>query len=317
VAIPPRPDFHGATDPGRVRKTNEDQFLIAELSRSMLVHQTSLDIRDSTLLAGRRSGYLFLVADGLGGSPAGEEASRLAVDSVIGTVLGTMPWFFRQDDQEEDLEEELKEVLRKCQSSIAADALENPSRDGMATTLTMAYVIWPRLYVVHVGDSRAYLFRGSELTQITEDHTVAEMLPSDEETASPFRMSLWNVLGGKIPEVSPSVYKTHLKERDVLVLATDGLSRQVRNERISAILGASATAAAAVTDLIVAANDAGGRDNVTVAVARFGDRDETAAAPVAAAAREHRPEDPGGGEAFPEAASQGAPGVLELPANDF
>jgi len=274
----------------------------------MLIHHTSLEIKDSTSLSGRRPGYLFLVADGLGGPPAGEEASRLAVDSVIKTVLGTMPWFFRQEDHEVDLEEELKEVLRRCQSSIDADALENPSRVGMATTLTMAYVTWPRLYVVHVGDCRAYLFRGTDLTQITEDHTVAQALPTGGGTASPFRITLWNVLGGKSPDVSPAVYKATLEDQDVILLATDGLTHEVPAEKLATILKTSATASTAVTELISAANDAGGRDNVTVVVARFGSREGRGETTVRAAAAEIVPEQHQG------AADPAAPAILPLPA---
>jgi serine/threonine protein phosphatase PrpC len=273
MTSPQRPDFFGLSDLGRVCKTNEDQFLIAELSKSMLVHQTSLAMDDATCLPGRRPGYLFLVADGVGGAPAGEEASRLAVASIIRTVLGTMPWFFRLEDHEEDLEEELKQMLKKCQIKIEADVLENPSRAGMGTTLTMAYVIWPRLYVVHVGDARAYLYRDTGLIQITEDHTVAQALSPSAAVRSPYRMVLWNVLGGGTLEVSPSVYKVQLKNQDVILLATDGLGRHVPDDTIAEILKGSLSAQTAATELVSAANEAGGRDNTTVVVARFGSPD--------------------------------------------
>jgi protein phosphatase len=85
-------------------------------------------------------------------------------------VLNTMPWFFRlQESHENDLQEELKAAMEACQRSIEAAAQANPERRGMGTTLTMAYVIWPRLYVVHVGDSRCYLFRPPKLEQITTE----------------------------------------------------------------------------------------------------------------------------------------------------
>ena len=285
-----KPDIFGLSDQGRVRKTNEDQFLVAELSKSMLVHQTSLAMDDSTRLSGRRPGYLFLVADGVGGRPAGKEASRLAVDSIIRTVLGTMPWFFRLEDHEEDLEEELKRMLKTCQTKIEADALENPSRTGMGTTLTMAYVIWPRLYVVHVGDARAYLFRETGLSQITEDHTVAQALSPSAAVPSPYRMVLWNVLGGGTTEVSPSVYKATLKERDVILLATDGLGRHVPDDRIADMLKDACSAREAATKLVAAANEGGGRDNTTVVVARFAIPEDSGDTTVRAAAVAARPE---------------------------
>src|SRR6185295_8207454 len=136
-----RPDASGKTDVGRLRKVNEDQFLIADLSKWMEVRQTSLPIHDSTRLASQRSGHLFLVADGLGGAPAGELASSLAVDTVVRYVLNTMPWFFRVERQEAEVEAALKKVLESCQAKIESDVARHPAHSGMGTTLTMAYVI--------------------------------------------------------------------------------------------------------------------------------------------------------------------------------
>src|SRR5476649_1323480 len=123
-----RPDAHGLTDTGKVRQDNEDQFLIAELSKWMEVQQTSLPIGDSTRLTSPRSGYLYLVADGVGGAPAGERASLLAVESVVRTVLNVMPWCFRVDPRDDHLELDLKNILEKCQTKIEADISDHPSR---------------------------------------------------------------------------------------------------------------------------------------------------------------------------------------------
>ncbi len=267
---PIRPDFDGATDRGRVRASNEDQFLIAELSKFLLVHQTSLAIADSTRLEGRRPGYLFLVADGLGGAPEGARASTLAVDQVLRSVLGTMPWFFRLGEHEEDFQGELKGLFEKCQRQIRADTRENPSREGMGTTLTIAYVLWPRLYVVHVGDTRCYLFRSGLLEQITEDHTVQVPAPRGPGPAG-VRKVLWNVIGGSSDEVWPEVYKETLRPGDALLLCTDGLTRELSDGRLAEILSASRSAAEATSTFLRAANEAGGRDNVTAVVARFGE----------------------------------------------
>jgi serine/threonine protein phosphatase PrpC len=304
MTSPPKLDCHGTSDVGKVRKANEDQFLIAELSKSMLIHLTSLPMEDSTRLVGRRPGYLFLVADGLGAGPAGERASRLAVDSAIRTLLGTMPWFYRLGDHEGDLEDELRKILEQCQTQIDADVAENPSRSGMGTTMTMAYVIWPRLYVVHVGDARCYLFRNGRLQQLTKDHTVNAPLPGAGEE-SPVRRVLWNVVGGQTPEVWPDVSKATLQEGDSLLLATDGLTREVPDAGISEILSGAASAAAACTELVEAANQAGGRDNITVVVARFGKKDLQEGPPLqveAAATVEEIP------EASPELEARGAGG---------
>ncbi len=170
-------DCAGLTDVGRVRQTNEDQFLIADLNKSMLVRQTSLALADHTRLFGGSQGALLLVADGMGGHAAGKQASALAVQTLEHYVLNTMPWFFHlQQDQETDLQDELKSAMEACQHSIETATAARPQQRGMGTTLTMAYLLWPRLYVVHVGDSRCYLFRPPRLVQITKDQTMAQQL---------------------------------------------------------------------------------------------------------------------------------------------
>jgi protein phosphatase len=262
-----RPDFHGESDPGLVRPANEDQFLIAELSQSMVVHGTTLAIEEETSLRGGRPGFLFLVADGMGGAPAGERASLLAVQGVVRSVLAAMPDFHRLEDREEDFEKELQSLLEKCQLAVAADVRENPSREGMGTTLTMAYVLWPRLYVVHVGDARAYLHHGGRLEQITTDHTVQPPAPNVEGARA--QKVLWNVIGGEHPEVWPDVYKATLEPGDLLLLATDGLHREVPDPSIAKILRSSRDARDACRSLVEAATRAGGHDNVTVVVARW------------------------------------------------
>jgi len=307
MSSPPKPDCSGTSDVGKVRKSNEDQFLIAELSKSMLIHLTSLPIEESTRLVGRRPGYLFLVADGLGAAPAGGLASRLAVDSAIRTLLGTMPWFYRLGDHEGDLEDELKKVLEQCQTQIDADVAENPSRSGMGTTMTMAYVIWPRLYVVHVGDARCYLLRDARLQQLTEDHTVSAPLPGAGED-SPVRKVLWNVVGGETPEVWPDVYKATLEDGDTLLLATDGLTRELPDAGISEILQGAPSAEAACAGLVEAANSAGGRDNITVVVARFRRKEPTEAPPREVAAAAVAEESPDGTSEVEDPVAGGAVG---------
>jgi len=158
---------HGITDVGKVRPENEDQFLIADLDKVLVARQTSLPGEHQTSLGGTH-GYLLLVADGMGGRAAGELASKLAVTTLMHYVLHTMDWFFRLAGQhEDDLLGELEAALQQCHEAIQRNAATNPAHAGMGTTLTLAYVIWPRLYVLHVGDSRCYLLRDGELEQDT------------------------------------------------------------------------------------------------------------------------------------------------------
>ena len=268
-----RVETFGMTDLGRVRANNEDQFLIAQLSKSLLIEQTSLEAQDHTRLISRKQGHLFLVADGMGGAPAGERASALAVEFSLKYVLNVMPWFYRLKDSEDDLTEELEKALRQCQSRIEADAQENPSRNGMGTTLTMAYVLWPRIYVVHVGDSRCYVFRNSRLEQVTHDHTVAQQLEDKSAITARqggrWRRVLWNVVGGGTPDLEPEVYRGELAESDTLLLATDGLTHLISDKQIAQVLSEAPSAEEACRNLIALANQAGGKDNTSVVVARF------------------------------------------------
>jgi len=268
-------DCHGLSDVGRKRRVNEDQFLVADLSKSMLIHQTSLSHEDHSRLFSGSQGKLFLVADGMGGESAGEVASALAVETVTRYLLNTMPWFFRlEQGQEHDLRDELKATLEACQRSVEAAATA-PGRGRMGTTLTMAYLLWPRLYVVHAGDSRCYLLRGKRLEQVTKDHTVAQRLVDQgalsqaEAEDSRWSHVLYNCIGGGTSDIHPDVYRANLEAGDVLMLCSDGLSKVVPDETLRQELGRQQSAEQTCRLLVDLANEAGGPDNVTVVVARF------------------------------------------------
>lgn len=284
-----RVEVHGLSDAGRVRAKNEDQFLIAHLSKSLLVAQTSLQLFDQTRLHGGSQGHLLAVADGMGGHRAGEDASAIAVDTVVNYVLNTMPWFFRLEEaHEEDLRDELKAAIVRAQNAVLSLSEGNPERAGMGTTFTMAYILWPTMYTVHVGDSRCYLLRDLELRQITTDHTLAQqqvdngLLTQDEAEDSNLGHMLLNVIGGDDQGVRADVRRTRLELGDALVLCTDGLTRHVRDEDVAALVGANDSADIACRDLVAAANSAGGEDNITVVVAYFR-KTEAQAEPIAAA----------------------------------
>jgi protein phosphatase len=287
-----RIDCYGLTDIGKVREVNEDQFLIAELNKSMLVHQTSLTFDDDTRWFGGSQGHLLLVADGVGGHAGGKRASTIAVDTVAQYVLNTMPWFFRLDkEHEDDLRDELTSAMERCQASIQVEAEAMPKREGMGTTLTLGYILWPRLYVVHVGDSRCYLLRGRKLEQITTDHTVAQQLIKEgaleakEAEESRWSNVLWNTVGGSSSELNPEVYKAQLATGDTLLLCTDGITKHLGDTEIAKLLKDGQSAEETCRQLVNAANEAGGSDNIAVVVARF---HENAEAKAAVAAEEEK-----------------------------
>jgi PPM family protein phosphatase len=273
-------DCFGLTDAGNVRPVNEDQFLIADLNKSMLIHQTSLSHEDHTRLFGGSQGKLLLVADGVGGEAGGQRASALAVETLARHVLNAMPWFSRLDEGHPDPDEELRSALEACQHRVEAAAVRDPGRGRMGTTLTMAYLLWPRLYVVHAGDTRCYLMRGGRLEQVTTDHTVAQKLVDQGQLApeqaegSRWSHVLYKCVGGGQHELDPDVYKATLQVGDSLLLCSDGLTNVVSDAQVRDVLAAEGSAAEACRRLVDLAKAGGGPDNITVVVAHFRDAEE-------------------------------------------
>ena len=144
----------------------------------------------------------------------------------------------------------------------------------MGTTVTMAYVVWPRAYIVHAGDSRCYLFRGNHLVQLTTDHTIAQQLVDSGqiEPENPnlkrWRHILWNCVGGD-QQVQPEAVRCSLQPGDQLLLCSDGLTGMLKDSDIQQILASSETNKDKANQLIEAANLAGGKDNITAIVAAF------------------------------------------------
>ena len=271
-------DCFGRTHIGLVRESNQDQYLIADLKKSVIIHHASLSYDDETELLGGSQAKLLLVADGLGGHAGGDRASMLALESVVQYLLNAMHWIFLpEDDREETFLEDLKAAMEFTQSRIQHAAETTPDHEGMGTTITMAYIVWPHAYIVHAGDSRAYLFRDQQLIRLTRDQTYAQALADsgaltpEQIDKSPLNHILFSLLGCKREQLDPQVLKTTLKWNDTLLLCTDGLTRHLTDDDITAVLKLNEPAEAVTDRMVHQANDAGGRDNVTVVVARFGD----------------------------------------------
>jgi PPM family protein phosphatase len=269
-------DCFGLSDLGRKRPTNQDHYLIADLNKSMRVHSTSLNLDDETRIYGGSQGKLLVVADGMGGEAEGERASTIAVDQVATYVLNSLSWCFRlEEDSEQDFEDHLKEALQSCQKSIEAAVSQHPKMRGMGTTMTMVYVVWPRAFVVHVGDSRCYLLRDRHLEQVTRDHTLDALVPREKDgqekhaPRSSLGHVLWNALGGRSGELSVDAYRITLERDDVLLLCTDGLYDMVPHEQLEDVLNSPTSAEAACRKLVDLANESGGKDNITAVVAHF------------------------------------------------
>jgi serine/threonine protein phosphatase PrpC len=264
----------GMTDTGRVRTSNEDQFVIAELTKTMRICHTSLP--EPKAQSGDQRGHLFLVADGMGGHRAGEQASALAVAAIEQFTLNTFKWFFHSDGPEaQQVLTQFQTALRRADERILEESAEHPELRGMGTTLTMAFHLDAQLCVVHVGDSRAYMFGDDRLEQITHDHTLmADMvrrgeLRPDQIAQHRLRHVITNVVGGNEAGVYVEAHALEVHAGDRLMLCSDGLTEMVTNEAIAGILRAEPDPEAACRKLVAQANEAGGRDNVTVLIVRF------------------------------------------------
>ena len=267
---------HGQTDKGKARDSNEDQFLIATLNKALQILQTSRG--EPEVQFGGPQGYLFIVADGVGGNVAGERASSLAVHSIEKFALDTLNWCsqLRPGAEGGGLLAEFQTALAQANDRLIREADRRPELRGMATTLTLAYVLHRDLFVAHVGDSRCYLLRNNMLYRLTRDHTlVAEMvrrglLKPEEVSHHAYRHVVTNVVGGDDPGLQVEVHKLRLEEGDSLLLCSDGLTEMVPEEEILVLLTADQRDPAAACDrLVKRALEKGGKDNVTVVVARF------------------------------------------------
>ena len=267
---------HGCTDQGKKRSSNEDQFLVATLSKALQVQQTSLD--QPEVQFGSPLGYLFVVADGVGGNAAGEKASAMAVHSIEQFTVDALNWcsHLRPAAEGDGLLAEFKTALSQANDRLIDAAQRRPELHGMATTLTLAYFLRRELFVAHVGDSRCYLLRNNMLYRLTRDHTlVAEMvrrgmLKPEEAAHHAYRHVVTNVVGGDDPGVQVEMHKMPLEAGDRVLLCSDGLTEMVPEaEILDLLLSDRRDPETVCRRLVDRANDKGGKDNITVVVADF------------------------------------------------
>lgn len=269
-------DLGGHSDPGRVRPNNEDHFLVGRFGRYLETVHTNLPAGAVPTRA-EEAGYALVVADGLGGTAAGEEASRLAIATLVDLFLRTPDWILRLDGDELPAEvvRRTTERYEQVNEALAAGAREVPGRAGFGTTLTLACSVGRELFVAHLGDSRAYLLRRGRLERLTRDHTVVQALVDDRvidpAAAATHRLRhvLTRSLGDHGRRAQPDVTRRELEDGDRLLLCTDGLTEMLPDAAIGELLAAGGSAKAACEQLVARAVEAGGRDNVTAAVACY------------------------------------------------
>jgi protein phosphatase len=258
-----------------VRGFNEDHFLVARLSRRLETLVTNVPDRhlpDAEPL----DGYILAVADGLGGHAAGAHASRLVIRTGLELILSSANWALRMSEAEAArLIMRMRDYFIEIDRSLLHAVRQDKELSGMATTLTVAYTTGLHAFAVHVGDSRIYRSRDGKLEQITRDHTVVQTLVesghirADQAPQHSKRHVLTNVLCGHPEHLKPEVTAFDLQDRDLLLVCSDGLHDLVGNHIIAEALSGAATPDAACDALIERALRSGGRDNVSVIVARY------------------------------------------------
>jgi protein phosphatase len=238
-----------------------------------VVQLTSLPEPDHVMGESERVGLLMMVADGVGGGTKGAEASRIALEGVARYVSGSMRCYYAAGSSDDhEIFEALQEGALQCHADLVRRGEEEPDYRGMATTLTLYLGAWPRAYLLQVGDSRCYLLRGGELTQITRDQTMAQelidlgVLTRAGASGTRYEHTLSSSIGGS--QTAPVVTRIGLDWDTVVLLCSDGLTCHVPDERIRERLRVMTSARQVCEDLVRDALEAGGRDNITVVVRR-------------------------------------------------
>ena len=243
----------GSTDVGKVRSHNEDCFFLSPEKN------------------------LYIVADGMGGYDAGEIASRLAVELI--DEYFTLDLIFQLRKGNKDIGSELKRSLRVANEKILKMAADNPSYQGMGCTVVIALIIGDGLHLCHVGDSRAYVSNQTGIHLTTTDHSAvmdlvkAGRMTLEQARKSPAKNRLSQAVGAHGP-VDPDYGFYHLKDRDYILLCSDGLWDMVSDQEIFHILKQQMPVNYHCDKLVRAANDAGGYDNITVVVIQYRQEDD-------------------------------------------
>lgn len=279
----PRPamseiDTFGMTDRGKVRKVNNDHFLISSFHRTLRVHHTSIPGAHGHHETESR-GFLFLVADGVGGLSSAGDGSALAISTLAQHLLHATELCSELVlTQQERSAENLRDAVMKAHATLVEMGRTEGGKP--ATTLTMYAAFWPRAFVVHVGDSRMYRLRGGELTRFTSDQTYEQLMlesgaiKPDSPEAGRLRHVLWSAVGND--EVVPQIVPTDLTREDVVLVCSDGLTKHVNDDEIRERLARDETSEETVRALIGLALERGGTDNVTAVVGKIRAKDRTA-----------------------------------------
>jgi protein phosphatase len=226
-------------------------------------------------------GYGMAVADGMGGAAAGEVASSMAIRVLVSLILNAAKWALKLDNPEtreeelQDAKERAEQYFQRVDHTLSEYTESYPALKGMGTTLTGAYSFGDDLFILHIGDTRAYLFRQKNLKRLTHDHTVAQALADagaitpEQVSTHRLRHNLTSCLGGASRKIQMEIRHLRLMDGDRLLLCSDGLTDMVNEQEIGDVLRETEGSGEACDRLMNLALQKGGTDNITVVLARY------------------------------------------------
>ena len=266
-------DLFGITHPGKVRTENQDHFFVGTVHPEVHVHGTSLANPERLPLRGQRLATVLLVADGVGGQAGGADASRLAAEAITAYVSSSLRCYHAAGATDDKLFlDGLRAAAMNAHETVSVEsAIRGDTR--MATTLTFGIVVWPWLYVLQVGDSRAYFCCNGVMRQITRDQTVAQdlvdqgVLTPERAAKSPYTHVLSSAIGGSA--AVPVVTRIDVRgDRPVVLLCSDGLTKHVTDREIEQHILGLESSEQLCRALLELALERGGSDNITIVVGR-------------------------------------------------
>jgi len=265
-------DVFAISHPGKVRKTNQDRYLLATINKRVNLISSNLDEEERLPVDDQRLAFLAMIADGVGGGTGGAEASATTLETVMQYVNDSMLVFYGARADETGFAELLQAAAMRAHEAVLKRRAEQGVLGTMATTLTLYFSIWPTYYLLQLGDSRYYLWRDGKLRQVTRDQTMAQDLVDEGvmTRAAAAKTPMANVLSSAIggDTTHPVVTRLHADWHNVHLMCSDGLTRHVSDERIAEILSSMTSSKQAGEQLLQEALDAGGSDNITIILGR-------------------------------------------------
>lgn len=277
IAVNPKPhddeiDVFALSHAGKVRAQNQDHFLLATIHKRVQVVQTNLTEQQRRPMEDERLAFIAMVADGVGGAEGGEEASATALEVAMQYMARSTDCYYQADGGDEQFINVLQDAAMRSHQAVIDRAREVVDGRPMATTLTLWMGVWPFYYLLQVGDSRCYLFREGELTQISRDQTIAQDLLDQGifTRAMAARSQYSNVLSSAIggDEAVPVVTRMCADWKSIHLLCTDGLTKHVSDDTIRERLSSMTSSRQVCEQLLEDALAGGGTDNISIIVGR-------------------------------------------------